>query len=93
MAFKLTNSKITSMRMLFLSFIVSSDVVLGVRFTSQCVWSSFIRDSGVSRPEYQGGPSTCIGVTMAHKVCHKFLNYHLFIRCVVDVATYVTYCT
>ena len=91
MAFKLTNSKRTPMRMLFLSFIVSSDVVLGIRFTSQCVWSSFIRGSGVSRPEYQGGPSTCIGVTMAHEVCCKVLNYYLFIRGVVDVATYVTY--
>ena len=36
-------------------------------------------------------PRTCIGVTMAHEVRRKFLNYYLFIRGVVDVATYVTY--
>lgn len=34
---------------------------------------------------------SCIGVRMAHVVRRKFLNYYLFIRGVVDVATYVTY--
>ena len=34
---------------------------------------------------------SCIGVTIAHVVCRKFLIYYLFIRGVVDVATYVTY--
>ena len=38
----------------------------------------------------RGGPTTCIGVRMAHEVRCKFLNYCLFIRGVVDVATYVT---
>ena len=34
---------------------------------------------------------SCIGVIMVHVVRRKFLNYYLFIRGVVDVATYVTY--
>ena len=33
----------------------------------------------------------CVGVTMAHVVRRKVLNYYLFIRGAVDVATYVTY--
>ena len=34
-----------------------------------------ISGSGVSRPDYQGGPSTCIGVIMAHEVRRKFLIF------------------
>ena len=53
-----------------------------------------ITGSGVSRPEYYqgggGGASTCIGVIMAHDGGRKVLNYYLFVRGVVDVATYVT---